>query len=59
MKRPALLVGSLRHSVDGEAAVGVVDLNVLRAAPTSDGGRGKRGKAHGTTTRGARRSDIR
>ncbi|MBY0275037.1 FG-GAP-like repeat-containing protein, partial [Candidatus Binatia bacterium] len=58
-KRPALLVGSLRHSVDGEPAVGVIDLYVLRAAPPSGGaGKGKH-RSHGTTTRGARRSDIR
>jgi hypothetical protein len=57
-ERPALLVVALRHSVDGEAAAGVLDLYVLRGAPKSDAGRGKRGKGHGTTTRGARRSDI-
>jgi hypothetical protein len=28
--RPALLIGSLRHPVDGQAGVGVVDLYVLR-----------------------------
>ena len=42
--RPALLIGSLRHPVDGKAGVGVLDLYVLRG--------------HGTMTRGARRKDI-
>jgi hypothetical protein len=42
--RPALLMGSLRQPVDGRVGVGVLDLYVLRG--------------HGTTTRGARRSDI-
>jgi hypothetical protein len=42
--RPALLIGSLRHPVDGKPGVGVLDLYVLR---------------QGTITRGARRSDIR
>ena len=46
--RPALLISSLRHPVDGKVGVGVLDLYVLRRA-----------KAQGTTTRGARRSDIR
>jgi len=41
--RPALLVSSLRHPVGGEPGVGVLDLLVLR---------------QGTTTAGARRSDI-
>ena len=30
--RPALLIGSLRHPVDGKAGVGVLDLYVLRRA---------------------------
>ena len=58
-KRPALLVGSLRHSADGQPAVGVIDLYVLRAKPASAGAKKAPRKAHGTTTRGARRSDIR
>lgn len=45
--RPALLVGTLRHPVDGAAAVGVLDLYVRRD-----------GAHHGMKTRGARRSDI-
>jgi hypothetical protein len=45
--RPALLIGSLRHPVDGHVGVGVLDLYVLRGA------------GHGTTTRGVRRKDIR
>jgi hypothetical protein len=49
--RPTLLIGSLRHPVDGKVAVGVLDLLVLR--------RGKDGGDQGTTTRGTRRSDIR
>jgi FG-GAP-like repeat len=49
--RPALLISSLRHPVDGKVAVGVVDLWVLRPA--------KNGLRHGTITRDARRSDIR
>ena len=49
--RPALLIGSLRHPVDGKAGVGVLDLYVLRRA--------KGAGDHGTITRGARRSDIR
>lgn len=57
-KRPALLIGSLRRSVDGEPAVGVVDLYVLRAPPRPGGVKKKRG-ARGTTTHGARRSDVR
>ncbi|HXJ33577.1 MAG TPA: FG-GAP-like repeat-containing protein [Candidatus Eisenbacteria bacterium] len=48
--RPALLVSSLRHPVGGKLGVGVLDLLVLR--PAKDAG------AQGTTTRGARRSDI-
>ena len=48
--RPALLIASLRHPVDGQMAVGVLDLYVLRRA--SDAG------PQGTKTRGARRSDI-
>jgi len=46
--RPALLIASLRHPVDGRPNVGVIDLYVLRGA-----------KAQGTTTRGTRRKDIR
>ena len=46
--RPALLISSLRHPVDGKVGVGVLDLYVLR---TKSG--------QGTTTRGTRRSDIR
>jgi hypothetical protein len=49
--RPALLIGSLRHPVDGKVGVGVLDLYVLRRAK-------KRGD-QGTTTRGSRRRDIR
>ena len=48
--RPALLIGSLRHPVDGTVGVGVIDLYVLRQPP-------KR-RTQGTTTRGSRRSDI-
>jgi hypothetical protein len=47
--RPALLVSSLRHPVDGNAEVGVLDLYVLRRP---DAG------AQGTITRDIRRSDI-
>jgi hypothetical protein len=43
--RPALLVASLRHPVDGKIGVGVLDLLVLATR-------------QGTTTRGARRKDI-
>ncbi len=46
--RPALLISSLRHPVDGKLGVGVLDLYVLRRAPSPQG----------TMTRGARRSDI-
>ncbi len=48
--RPALLIGSLRHAVDGKIRVGVLDIYVLRPAKAAPG--------HGTKTRGARRSDI-
>jgi len=48
--RPALLVGSLRHPLDGQFGVGVIDLYVLRRADRADD--------HGTMTRGARRKDI-
>ena len=48
--RPALLIGSLRHPVDGQVGVGVLDLYVLRRA--KDKGN------QGTITRGTRRSDI-
>jgi hypothetical protein len=46
--RPALLISSLRHPVDGKPGVGVLDLYVLRRA-----------KDQGTVTRRTRRSDIR
>jgi len=46
-----LLIGSLRHPVDGKVGVGVLDLYVLRRA--KDKG------TQGTITRGTRRSDIR
>jgi FG-GAP repeat len=46
--RPALLISSLRHPVDGKLGVGVVDLYVL----------GRADPAQGTITRGARRSAI-
>jgi len=49
--RPALLISSLRHPVDGQVGVGVLDLYVLRRA--KDKGN------QGTITRGTRRSDIR
>jgi len=49
--RPALLISALRHPVDGQVGVGVLDLCVLRRA--------SRGANQGTTTRGARRKDIR
>ena len=55
-KRPALLVGALRHSVEGEPASGVLDLLVLRRAAPA---RTRHRRSQGTTTRGARRSDIR
>ncbi len=45
--RPALLIGSLRHPVDGKVGVGVLDLYVLRRATT-----------HGTITRKVRRKDV-
>lgn len=48
--RPALLISSLRHPVDGQAGVGVLDLYVLR--------REQKAGDQGTITRGARRSDI-
>jgi hypothetical protein len=48
--RPALLIGSLRHPVDGNPGVGVIHLYVLRPA--------KGARDHGTMTRGARRKDI-
>jgi hypothetical protein len=49
--RPALLISSLRHPVDGEPGVGVLDIYVLR--------RGKDDGGQGTITRDTRRSDIR
>jgi len=49
--RPALLIGSLRHPVDGNVGVGVLDVYVLRRA--------KKAGDHGTITRGSRRRDIR
>jgi hypothetical protein len=49
--RPALLVSSLRHPVDGLIGVGVLDLIVLRGAtPARD---------HGTATRPVRRKGTR
>ncbi len=48
--RPALLVGSLRHPVDGKVSVGVLDLYVLRGPADADG--------QGIITRDMRRSDI-
>jgi hypothetical protein len=48
--RPALLIGSLRHPVDGQVGVGVLDIYVLRRA--------KGASTQGTKTRGTRRSDI-
>jgi len=48
--RPALLIDSLRHPIDGKPGVGALDLYVLRRAS----GAGD----HGTITRGARRKDI-
>jgi FG-GAP repeat len=48
--RPALLINSLRHPIDGKAGVGVLDVYVLRRSKGTAG--------HGTTTRGARRRDI-
>ena len=50
--RPTLLIGSLRHPVDGQYGVGVLDLYVLRSP------RGERSKTQRTTTRRTRRSDI-
>jgi hypothetical protein len=47
--RPALLISSLRHPVDGHVGVGVLDLVVLRRATAGD---------HGTKIRGVRRKDI-
>jgi hypothetical protein len=47
--RPSLLIGSLRHPVDGQAGVGVIDWYVWR---------GGRSTAQGTVTRATRRSDI-
>ena len=55
--RPALLIGSLRHPVDGNVGVGVIDLYVLR--PTARSRSDAAPRAHGTMTRGARRNDIR
>jgi hypothetical protein len=48
--RPALLISSLRHPVDGKIGVGVLDLYVLRRPDARD---------QGTITRDVRRSDIR
>jgi hypothetical protein len=50
--RPTLLIGSLRHPVNGQYGVGVLDLYVLRRPKP------ERAKAQGTTTRRTRRSDI-
>jgi hypothetical protein len=52
--RPTLLIGSLRHPVDGKPGVGVLDLYVLRPAKGAAG----HGTSQGTITRGARRKDI-
>jgi hypothetical protein len=46
-----LLIGSLRHPIDGNQAVGALDVYVLRRA--------KAARGQGTMTRGARRKDIR
>lgn len=46
--RPALLIGSLREAVGGKPRVGAIDWYVLQ----------READAQGTTTRGARRSDI-
>jgi hypothetical protein len=46
--RPALLISSLRHPIDGKVGVGELALYVLRPA-----------KPQGTTTRATRRNDIR
>jgi len=43
--RPAVLIGALRHPVDGQIGVGVIDWYVWRGG-------------QGTNTRGTRRSDI-
>jgi len=48
--RPTLLIGSLRHAVDGKIRVGVLDLYVLRPLAGAAG--------HGTKTREGRRSAI-
>ncbi len=48
--RPALMIGSLRHPVEGQVGVGVLDVYVLR--------RSRDAGDHGTTSRGARRRDI-
>jgi FG-GAP repeat/FG-GAP-like repeat len=47
--RPALLISALREPVGGHSGVGVLDLYVWRRPPAAD---------QGTTTRGARVSDI-
>jgi hypothetical protein len=49
--RPALLIGSLRHPIDSKVGVGVLDLLVRDQGMDP-------GMGHGTTTRGARRKDI-
>jgi hypothetical protein len=49
--RPALLIGSLRHPVDGHVGVGVIDLYVLRP--------GSERRGQGTIRPDARRRDIR
>ncbi len=49
-RRPALLISSLRHPVDGMVGVGVLDLYVLRRAAAAHN--------QGTINRGARRRDI-
>jgi hypothetical protein len=49
--RPALLIGSLTHPVDGKVGVGVIDLYVRRPAAVA--------RRQGTITRRTRRKDIR
>jgi hypothetical protein len=56
--RPTLLIGSLRHPVDGKVGVGVLDLYVLRAAPGAREHGTSHGTNQGTITRGTRRKDI-
>jgi hypothetical protein len=56
--RPTLLIGSLRHPVDGKPGVGVLDLYVLRPARGASEHGTDRGTDQGTITRGTRRRDI-